>query len=142
MIAKKFCDRDRVLVIDQQRRLLRRARINNNVDLGAVRRQLCPIFDLLQRLHQQERWIGRSAGDVKQWRRRRVKLASSKGLLDPPRFFIFRVLADDKRPGWPAVANHARQTPAPETRSAAPVSETRPCPRRPTFDYRSCAAIP
>src|SRR5258708_29248287 len=142
MIPKKLRDRDSVFDVDQQRRLLRWPGIDDDVDLRAARRQLCPIFNLLQRFHQQERWIGRSAGDVKQWRRRRVKLASSKGLLDPPRFFIFQALADDKRPGSPAVANHARQTPAPETRSAAQVSETRPSPRRSVFGCRSCAAIP
>src|SRR5260370_42322291 len=142
MIAEKLCDRDGVLVIDQQRRLLRRTRINDDLDLGAARRQLRAILNLLERFHHAKWWIGRSAGDVKQWRRRRVKLASSKGLLDPPRVVIFRAPADDKRPGSPAVANHARQTPAPETRPAAPVSETRPCPRPPTFDYRYYAAIP
>src|SRR5260370_12640902 len=142
MIPKKLRDRVRVLVVQQHRRLLRWTRINDDLDLRPWRRQLRAILDLLQRLHQQERWIGRSAGDVKQWRRRRVKLASSKGLLDPLRFFIFQALSADKRPHCPAVANRVRQTPAPETRSAAPVSETRPCPRRSTFDYRSFAAIP
>jgi ABC-type nitrate/sulfonate/bicarbonate transport system ATPase subunit len=52
MIPKKLRDRDRVLVVDQQRRLLRWTGINNNVDLRAARRQLCPIFDLVERLHQ------------------------------------------------------------------------------------------
>src|SRR5260370_41506449 len=75
---------------------------------------------------------------------RRHFLASSKGLLDPPlaNLMIFRVSEDDTRPDSPAVANRVFPTPAPETRSAAPVSETRLCPRPPTFYYRSCAAIP
>src|SRR5713226_5841131 len=51
MIAKKLCDRRGVVVVDQQRRLLRWTGINDDVDLRAVRRQRCPIFDLLQRLH-------------------------------------------------------------------------------------------
>ncbi len=49
MISQKLGDRDRVLIVDQQRRLLRRSGVGDDVDLRTAGGQLCPIFDLLQR---------------------------------------------------------------------------------------------
>ena len=49
MISKERCHRDGVLVVNQKRRLLRRAWINHDADLRAAHGELRSIFDLFQR---------------------------------------------------------------------------------------------
>ena len=53
MISKKLRDHDRMLAVDQQRRLLRRTRVNDDVNLRAARRELRTILDLLETFHNQ-----------------------------------------------------------------------------------------
>ena len=51
MIAKKRCDCYGVVVVDQERRLLGRPGVNDDLDFRPARGQLRPVFDLLKRFH-------------------------------------------------------------------------------------------
>ena len=57
IVAQKLCDGRRVFIVDQKRRLIRRTRIRNDVDLGARHSRLGACFNLLQRFHNYVRSI-------------------------------------------------------------------------------------
>src|SRR5450759_2580924 len=98
-----------VFFTEQKRRLLRWARIRDDVDLGTGHGGFRACLDLLERFHHR-RWIGRSVGRWYNLRLRRHFLASRsprRRLLDPPRthVIISQFSWDETRPDSPAAPN-------------------------------------